>query len=146
MENERHRHPCDEVTRKVIKCHRKYGKEGEDCVREELSQKKCFAQLLCRREAHRFYDERSIPMRGGGAKWGSFLGNNGGGGDNGPGSNSSRTDKVSCATLLETFAKPENELLIPEGIGKDDRIHCRKIAHELATCLSKKRRGSTTSY
>ena len=60
MSQRQHRHPCDDFTIKVLRCHKKYGKQGEECVREELAQKKCFAQMLCRREAARFYhDERS---------------------------------------------------------------------------------------
>jgi len=51
-----------------------------------------------------------------------------------------RPSKVSCSMVVEVFAKPENEMMIPEGITKDDRRLCKKITHELATCLSKKRR------
>lgn len=132
-----HRHPCDEFTRVVQRCHKQYGKLGEDCVREELLQKQCFAQLHCKHEARRFYDEKKTPQTNVGAKWSTFLptGTSGGSGDNAVSSRS----KISCATLVEAFAKPENELLIPEGITKEDRVYCRKIVHELATCLSKKR-------
>ena len=116
MSQRQHRHPCDDFTIKVLRCHKKYGKQGEECVREELAQKKCFAQMLCRREAARFYDERAVPL-----------------------SNSS-WQKVSCSTVVEVFAKPENELEIPEGITKEDRKYCKSITHALATCLAKKRK------
>ena len=136
-----HRHPCDNFTRAVNKCHRKYGKQGEECVREELSQKHCYAQLLCRNEARRFYDEKSVPQsRNMGVKWKTFLHTT-----NESINHTNVQSKVSCANLVEVFAKPENELLIPEGITKDDRVYCRKIVHELATCLSKKRKGINTS-
>lgn len=151
---EQHRHPCDEFTWAVHKCHRKYGKQGEDCVREELSQKKCFSQLLCRNEARRFYDERSVPHKNTAVKWRTFLRGDVSErrsgiideeeSDYGLGTGHVVKSKVSCATLLEVFAKPENEILIPEGIERDDRMHCRKIAHELASCLSTKRKATTS--
>lgn len=80
------RQPCQEVTSALQICYRAHGKNGEDCVREELSHKKCFAQMLCHREAYRFYDERKVPLSGAG--WGG-----GGGG------------RATCATLVEVFAK-----------------------------------------
>jgi len=114
--------PCEEVTKAVNICHRKYGKQGEDCVRQELAQKKCFAHLLCRNEARTFYDEKSIPL-----------------------SKANQNSKISCSTLLEVFAKPENEMMISEGIQKNDRQFCRKIAHELAGCLQQKRNNNRSS-
>jgi hypothetical protein len=50
-------------------------------------------------------------------------------------------DKASCSTVVEVFAKPENDLYIPEGIKKEDRLHCRQITHALSRCLAKKRNG-----
>ena len=116
-----HGHPCDEFTSNVLNCHRIHGRLGEECVREELAQKKCFAELLCRREAAQFYDNKMIPQY----NRGLFVSN---------------PPKVSCSTLVEVFAIPENELMIPEGVSKDDRKFCRKITHELAQCLSRKRK------
>ena len=122
-----HGHPCDEFTTNVLNCHRIHGRLGEDCVREELAQKKCFAELLCRREAAQFYDDKMIPQ---------FQNNRGIFNYN----SRNNTPKVSCSTLVEVFAKPENEFMIPEGVTKDDRKFCRKITHELAQCLSRKRK------
>lgn len=133
-----HRHPCDDFTIAVVKCHRRHGKLGEDCVREELSQKKCFAQLYCKNQARRFYEEKSIPFNGpsNDSRWNTFLGSS----KDESGSNSST--KISCATLVEVFAKPENGLLIPEGIRKEERKYCRQVVHDLATCLSTKRKAT----
>ena len=47
---------------------------------------------------------------------------------------------------MEVFAKPENELEIPEGLSREDRQYCRRITHELATCLAKKRKGQRMSW
>ncbi|GFH60900.1 predicted protein [Chaetoceros tenuissimus] len=125
-EQSERKHPCEAVSLEVQRCHKKHGKLGEDCVREELAQKRCFAQLLCRREAKSFYDDKVIPLSNN--KW--RLSSIGSGGS-----------KVSCAMLVEVFAKPENELEIPEGITKEDRKYCREITHALASCISKKRNG-----
>ncbi len=116
--------PCEEITRKVLKCHRIHGKLGEDCVREELDQKKCFAELLCRREARQFYNEKSVPIS---TSWSLTMG-------------SAPSGRVSCSTVVEVFAKPENDMIIPEGITKEDRKFCRKVTHELASCMAKKRK------
>ncbi len=127
------RHPCDEFTIGVLRCHKIYGKQGEDCVREELSQKKCFAQLLCQREARSFYDEKVVPLSNSKWQWGmtkKYIVQD-----------DIKPLKVSCSTIMEVFAKPENELKIPEGLTKEDRRYCRRITHELAACLSKKRQG-----
>jgi len=123
---EQHRHPCDEFTLQVLRCHQKHGKQGEDCVREELSQKRCFAQLLCPREARSFYDERVVPLSNN--TWHLSIAKKSG-------------DKASCSTVVEVFAKPDNDLYIPEGIKKEDRLHCRQITHALSRCLAKKRNG-----
>lgn len=127
------RTPCADSTVKVLRCHREYGKLGEDCVREELEQKKCFAQLLCRKEARRFYDDKLVPLSN--TSW-SLISTSG----NGEGARN--TSKVSCSTTVEVFAKPENGMLMPESMSLEDRKFCRKITHELAKCLAKKRRPS----
>ena len=133
-------HPCNDVNTAVIHCHQKYGKLGEDCLREELAQKKCYSELLCRQEARRFYQEKKVPLNN---KWLPSIVIQ----RNQHEKNSDmdkeailRSSKVSCSTIVEVFAKPENEMLIPEGIEKEDRLYCRRITQELATCLSKKRR------
>lgn len=131
-------HPtiCDPFTETVRKCHEQYGKHGEDCVREELEQKKCLAQFYCPQEAHSFYNEPIlVPTTRTTTKTSTkdlfFLTNN---------NTNMNESKVSCATIVEVFAKPENELLIPEGsITAKDRRYCREMTHSLAKCLSKSR-------
>jgi hypothetical protein len=101
------RRPCSLVSSKREKCHSLHGKRGEDCVREELSEKRCLAELFCHREATKFYRE---PIRRG-------LG--------------------SCSALVERFAYPENELLLPEDISKGERERCREVVHTLANCMQR---------
>ena len=45
-------------------CHMTHGIQNEECVREELTEKKCLAELLCKREALKFYYE-PLPRREG---------------------------------------------------------------------------------
>jgi hypothetical protein len=115
----RHQKLCESASRAVRQCHLRHGIQGEDCVREELLEKRCFAENLCRHEARLFYYE---PLQ--------------------VGPNSSVT---SCSTLVEAFAFPENEMLIPDDITTIDpkqRAECRAIVHDLAKCLSKYKVGS----
>jgi len=132
-QHSQHQHPCDEFTLQVLRCHKKYGKQGEDCVREELAQKRCFAQLLCPREARSFYDERVIPLSNN--RWYLSTAKKSSNGQE------RTSSKASCSTIVEVFAKPENEMYIPEGITREDREHCRHITHTLSRCLAKKRNG-----
>lgn len=96
----------------------KHGIQNEECVREELSEKRCYAELLCPREATKFYLE---PLQR--KKFGP---------------------RGSCSTLVERFAFPENELALPDVVQKNDRDRCRTVVHELAKCLSKHRLGKAT--
>lgn len=52
--------PCRLSALKRQDCHQTYGIQNEECVREELTEKRCFAELLCKREAIKFYHE---PLR-----------------------------------------------------------------------------------
>ena len=86
-----------------------HGIQNEDCVREELTEKRCLAELRCQREAAAFY-HRTIKK------------------------NSSRW---SCSALVEKFAFPENEMMLPDNIAREDKEYCRRVVYELARCLSK---------
>jgi len=89
--------------------------------------------MLCHREAYRFYNERTIPLSGSKWVWNRSLGGS-------DGSSNGEDGKTTCATLVEVFAKPENDLKIPEGVGKEDKVHCRNITMELAACMARKRK------
>mmetsp|Transcript_50811 Transcript_50811/g.108274 ORF Transcript_50811/g.108274 Transcript_50811/m.108274 type:complete len:97 (+) Transcript_50811:132-422(+) len=89
-------------------------------VREELAEKRCYAESLCRREATKFYREPLRQEQGGGPRG-------------------------SCSALVERFAFPENELVLPDVVRKSDRDRCRGIVHELAKCLSKHKVGRAAS-
>jgi hypothetical protein len=104
------RDPCAEVSLAMLKCHDIHGKSGEECVREELLFKRCHADLLCQPDAQRFYKDR---IRGSGSE-------------------------ASCSTLLERFAFQENELFLTSELvdSKHVKTECRKVARDLAKCMS----------
>jgi len=130
---------CHDFNEHVYNCHKKYGKLGEDCVREELEQKRCIAEHLCAVEARNFYYEKVVPLTNNPRpSWYNMIAkNNIVNTSNQPIITNSK--KVSCSTIVELFAKPENELIIPEGITKEDRDFCRKVTHKLASCLSRRK-------
>lgn len=121
-------HPCKLSSLKRQVCHNTHGIQNEECIREELIEKRCYAELLCRREANKFYNE---PLPRHRRRNQMMIG--------------SASSKGSCSALVELFAFPENELILPDLIDKEDRKHCRKIVHELSKCLSKHKVGSRTT-
>ena len=118
---------CHDVTVALEECLSRNGSmNGEACIQEKLLRKECFAKLLCPNESRRFYVDkiaRSHSDSAGGRYGGNGL--NGG--------------IVSCATIVQKFAFPENELLISHETSQDPTIRqtCRHIVHELSRCLSK---------
>ena len=110
-------HPCSQPTLQRQECHMLHGIQNEECIREELTEKRCLAELHCQREATNFYHRSS---RASNKRW-------------------------SCSALVERFAFPENEMVLPDisSIAKEDREHCRKVVYELARCLSKFGIGSS---
>lgn len=142
MEHERHQHPCHDITETLQRCYQKQGGEdGENCLREQLSQKKCLAELFCHREAHKYYYGRITPSSASSNSSKFWWQRLGGSSPERAVRDSKVSPSLTCSTLFESFAKPENELLIPsEGVGKENRSYCRTVALELANCLQRKKR------
>ena len=46
---------CKTLSARREKCHHLYGKLGEDCLIEELEEKRCLAFKYCQREAIEYY-------------------------------------------------------------------------------------------
>ena len=46
---------CGQFSEKRFKCHSIYGKRGEDCLNEELSEKRCLSLQHCIKEAKEYY-------------------------------------------------------------------------------------------
>mmetsp|Transcript_12969 Transcript_12969/g.21248 ORF Transcript_12969/g.21248 Transcript_12969/m.21248 type:complete len:93 (+) Transcript_12969:112-390(+) len=56
------RHPCSQPTLLRQECHMHHGIQNEECIREELTEKKCLAELHCQREATNFYPENEMVL------------------------------------------------------------------------------------
>ena len=116
---------CHDVTVALEECLSRNGSSNsEACIQEKLLRKECFAKLLCPNESRRFYVDKI-------ARSHSAAG--------GDGSNSLNGGIVSCSTIVQKFAFPENELLISHETSQDPTIRqtCRLIVHELSRCLAK---------
>ena len=119
-------HPCDmnscsELTSKRIRCHRLYGKLGEDCLVEELEEKRCLSFQFCEKNAKAYY-----------------------------GTNNGRR-KGLCASWAEAFCFADSSINIMNesdvehhkraqeivNDNRDVKAECRSIAMDLAKCMKK---------
>ena len=57
--NHNQQHPCSQQTLQRQECHMHHGIQNEECIREELTEKRCLAELHCQREAANFYHRSS---------------------------------------------------------------------------------------
>jgi hypothetical protein len=48
---------CDYFSEKRRRCHNEYGKLGEDCLKEELEEKRCLSFQYCPLEAKAYYGQ-----------------------------------------------------------------------------------------
>lgn len=129
---------CEVFSDQRYKCHSVYGKGGEDCLHQELSEKRCLSLQHCPRQAHDYYGD--FPM-----------------------STSTTTTTLTsehvssfpalvhkgmCASWAESFAYADKDLeygsnvadhhrLANEIVSQDRRLkqECRTIAFALAQCL-----------
>ena len=129
---------CGPFSDKRFKCHSVYGKRGEDCLHEELSEKRCLSLQHCFKEAKEYYGnsvkmDLSVLDEDGQAP--SYLSNKG-----------------LCASWAEAFAYEDKGFEYGERVAshhrearnvvmKDNALkrQCRDIAFELAQCLRNKR-------
>ena len=116
--------PCHDVTVALEKCLSVNGPlNSEACIQEKLIRKECLAKLFCPNEARRFYRDEIARSPNAGAGGNNFYGGGG----------------VSCSTVLQRFAFPENELLVSHETSKDKMMRraCRSRVHDLSNCMSK---------
>jgi hypothetical protein len=138
---------CRPFTASRSQCHSVYGKNrGEECLDEELTEKRCLSLLHCPQQANEYYGPASMGVA------------------NGASSSVSTTtaqppfkhQKAWCASWAEAFAY-DNELEYGEQVARHHQVarqvvnqdskmkkECRQIAFDLAKCLRRKnvlRRG-----
>jgi hypothetical protein len=120
-----HPHPpfmCDRWTQSRRQCHSLYGKQGEDCLREELAEKRCLSHHHCPHEASRYY-----------GRWP-------------PSSISNNSNKALCASWAEAFAfrddmdEQQNDnhhgrAAAIVNASQEQQQKCRRLAMDLAKCL-----------
>jgi hypothetical protein len=125
---------CDRWTQDRRQCHALYGKQGEDCLREELVEKRCLSHHHCPIEASRYYGPppQYPPVSVAAIE------------ESAPGGGVVAFDKKAlCASWAESFAFRDDmeqgehhtraAQLVTES--KERQIECRQMAMDLAQCL-----------
>lgn len=115
---------CQRLTLKREQCHRLYGKLGEDCLVEELEEKRCVAFQHCPRQARAFYGtlsgEKAVC-----ASWAEAFCF---GKDNFD--ISYANDQAGHHLKAQAYVNANNKA----------RTQCRVIAHDLANCIAQRMR------
>jgi hypothetical protein len=135
---------CSTFSARRQQCHGVYGNRGEECLSEELAEKRCLSLKHCPREAKEYYGDATINVVSS---------------EINPHQNeyqqheeSYHYNKALCASWAEYFAYADKELEYgPEIVRhhqqaryvvmKDPKLQqeCRQIAMNLAHCLRRKR-------
>lgn len=126
---------CEAFRERRFKCHAVYGKMGEDCLNEELSEKRCLSLHHCPKQAKEYYGDAAMSLGVDDGQAPLYL-----------------SRKAICASWAEAFAYSDNKLEYgtvatehhrkARGIvNKDKRLkrECRDIAFNLAQCLRHKK-------
>lgn len=111
---------CEHLSLRRQQCYNLYGKQGEDCLHEELAEKRCLSHLHCPREAAEYYGHPNAPSKALCASWAEAFAFSG---------SIERIHHLEAAEIVNA--------------SKDRRIQCRNIAMELAKCMQRnyKRNG-----
>jgi hypothetical protein len=128
---------CRPFGEKRFKCHAIYGKRGEDCLNEELTEKRCLSLYHCPRQAKEYYGDITMNV--------TSLDEDGQ-------SPTYMSNKSLCASWAESFAYADKGLEYGERVAehhrdarnvvmKDEALkrECRDIAFALAQCLRTKK-------
>mmetsp|Transcript_49256 Transcript_49256/g.73453 ORF Transcript_49256/g.73453 Transcript_49256/m.73453 type:complete len:127 (-) Transcript_49256:46-426(-) len=117
---------CSAFTSKRRQCHAIYGKLGEDCLTQELQEKRCVSFQHCRRQAQAYYGTlEGIHHKGVCASWAeSFC--------------FARPefgmDDEPSAALTKKHHEEAREYV---NGNKDIKAECRRVAMDLSKCMSK---------
>ena len=154
--------PCQTFTLKRKSCHAIYGNRGEDCLHEELTEKRCLSLQFCPNEAKEYYGDTAFMLRtmmmtatergesteiiGGNSS--PVLQIDGDGSTKQP---LYLSEKGICASWAEHFAY-NDELKYGQGVvnhhrtaqkivnnDKKLKLECRAIAFQLAQCIRSKK-------
>jgi hypothetical protein len=125
---------CEQYSVRRSRCHGVYGNRGEECLHEELTEKRCISMQRCPRQAIEYYGQQQNDNN---------INNNI---DNE--NNYNNYSKAMCASWAESFAYVNKELehgehvaihhrKAHEIVSNDSKLRkeCRQIAMDLALCL-----------
>jgi hypothetical protein len=126
---------CAPFSEKRSKCHSVYGKQGEDCLNEELSEKRCLSLYHCPKQAKEYYGDAAMTLKSDDGQAPLYM-----------------SKKAVCASWAEAFGYADKELEYSETVSEhhkkarevvmNDKAlkrECRDIAFNLAQCLSTKK-------
>ena len=126
---------CKPFSEKRFKCHSVYGKLGEDCLHEELTEKRCLSLYHCPRQAAEYYGKAAMDLTVDDGQSPTFMSN-----------------KALCSSWAESFAYMDKSLEYGEKVSEHHRRarelvasdkglkrECRDIAFALAQCLRNKK-------
>ena len=147
---------CEPFSERRYQCHAVYGKGGEECLHQELSEKRCLSLRHCPKQAKEYYgafplrlldavvDEHGSPLfltkKALCASWAEAFAYAGGGGTTA--SNSTTTDNDQHEQrLIYGDAVVEHHRQAQTTVSKDPALKqdCRQVAFALAQCLRTKR-------
>jgi hypothetical protein len=126
---------CDIFTERRTRCHGVYGpNRGEECLHEDLTEKRCISAQRCPKQALEYYGAYDA------SESAAFAGINQGG--------ETGYQKALCASWAESFAYADKELEHGEDVARHHREarrivsndsklrkECRQFAWNLAECL-----------
>lgn len=138
---------CDFFTERRARCHGVYGpNRGEECLHEDLTEKRCLSAQRCPKQALEYYGATINSNEGFGSGDGAaFTGTNN---LSSHGDSETSYQKGMCASWAESFVYADKELEHGEEVARHHREarkivsndkkvqkECRQIAWNLADCL-----------
>eukprot|EP00980_Cylindrotheca_fusiformis_P003873 scaffold858_cov123-Cylindrotheca_fusiformis.AAC.49 len=127
---------CKTFSERRFKCHSVYGKKGEDCLHEELDEKRCLSLYHCPQQAKEYYGNADMSLQGGDDGQAPLY----------------LSKKAICSSWAEAFAYVGRDLEFSETVSEhhkkareivmNDKAlkrECRDIAFDLARCLRGKK-------
>jgi len=137
---------CDWFEALRSRCHDVYGKHrGEECVHEELTEKRCISFQRCPRHAIEYYGENADINN---INVSNNTDENNNNNNNNNNNSTSVNTKALCASWAESFVYANKELEHGENVARHHREarqivsndsklrkECRQIAFDLANCL-----------
>ena len=132
---------CEQYSVRRSRCHDVYGNQGEECLHEELTEKRCISMQRCPRQAIEYYGQQQQQQQNDDKNNNNTI-------DYENKNYHHNYSKAICASWAESFAYVNKELEHGEHVAihhkeaheivsKDTKLRkeCRQIAMDLALCL-----------